>query len=383
MRRFLLIIALIISGLGLNAHCSTVEYDGFSLDFVVTDVTDKKCEVVCNSAPETEMTIVIPSSVMIEGVEYSVTSLGYEAFYDCDKLTGIEIPNHAETVPYAENMFHETSSDLIVYVPAVSIDLYKADEYWNIRTIKEISDGTTVTVVATPNEGYKFISWTEDDVIVSEDAEYTFVISHDSDLVANFAEDVNYWDPDETMYPNNMSITAVVEIDGEEQRTTDIEIGAFCGDEVRGSNRLKYEDGVLDRYFLYITIYGESQDEIMFRYYDVENSEEYAFPSEEIVVFGVNSTVGSIKEPYELQFGMLGVEEMNTQEFTVYPNPATVSEEIYLGGNFEMVEVYNALGVKVAIYENVDKIESLETTGIYVIKVVNGSESRYCRVIVR
>lgn len=68
MRRFILIIALIISGLGLNAHCSTVEYDGYSLDFVVTDVTDKKCEVVCNSAPETEMTIVIPSSVMIEGV---------------------------------------------------------------------------------------------------------------------------------------------------------------------------------------------------------------------------------------------------------------------------------------------------------------------------
>ena len=119
----------------------------------------------------------------------------------------------------------------------------------------------------------------------------------------------------------------------------------------------------------FVTIYGEPQDEIMFRYYDVENTEEYAFPSEEVVVFGVNST--------------LGVEEMNTQEFTVYPNPATVSEEIYLGGNFEMVEVYNALGVKVAIYENVDKIDSLETIGIYVIKVVNGSESRYCRVIVR
>lgn len=84
----------------------------------------------------------------------------------------------------------------------------------------------------------------------------------------------------------------------------------------------------------FVTIYGESQDEIMFRYYDVENSEEYAFPSEEVVVFGVNSTLGSIKEPYELHFGMLGVEEMNTQEFTVYPNPATVSEEIYLGGVF-------------------------------------------------
>lgn len=48
-----------------------------------------------------------------------------------------------------------------------------------------------------------------------------------------------------------------------------------------------------------------------------------------------------------------------------------------------MVEVYNALGVKIAIYVNVDKIDSLETTGIYVIKVVNNSESRYCRVIVR
>ena len=196
------------------------------------------------------------------------------------------------------------------------------------------------------------------------------------ELKQNITPENNYWRPDMTKYANNMNIIAFVDTDSY------YEIGAFCEGECRGSARPIYIEE-LDKNMIFLTVYGEPQDEIMFRYYDVENSEEYAFPSEEIVVFGVNSTLGSIKEPYELHFGMLGVEEMNTQEFTVYPNPATVSEEIYLGGNFEIVEVYNALGVKIAIYENVDKIESLETTGIYVIKVVNGSESRYCRVIVR
>ena len=195
-------------------------------------------------------------------------------------------------------------------------------------------------------------------------------------LKQNVTPEDNYWQPDMTKYADNMNIIAVVDSD------SDYEIGAFCEGECRGSARPIYIEE-LDKKMIFLTVYGESQDEIMFRYYDVEKAEEYAFPADEMVVFGINSTLGSIKEPYDLHFGMLGVEDKNTEVFTVYPNPATISEEIYLGGSFEMVEVYNALGVKVAIYEDVDKIESLKTAGVYVIKIINDNEARYCRVIIK
>ena len=48
--------------------------------------------------------------------------------------------------------------------------------------------GTSCTVTATPYEGYIFKNWTEDGVEVSTDATYTFAVTSDRDLVANFEE---------------------------------------------------------------------------------------------------------------------------------------------------------------------------------------------------
>ncbi len=47
-------------------------------------------------------------------------------------------------------------------------------------------DGSTATVTATPNEHYNFVNWTENGDEVSTDAEYTFTVSGDRELVANF-----------------------------------------------------------------------------------------------------------------------------------------------------------------------------------------------------
>ena len=46
--------------------------------------------------------------------------------------------------------------------------------------------GQTCTVTATPNEGYSFINWTENGAVVSENSEYSFMVSDERDLVANF-----------------------------------------------------------------------------------------------------------------------------------------------------------------------------------------------------
>lgn len=43
-----------------------------------------------------------------------------------------------------------------------------------------------VSLVANPNDGYIFLNWTENDSVLSEDADYTFIITSDRNLVANF-----------------------------------------------------------------------------------------------------------------------------------------------------------------------------------------------------
>ena len=47
-------------------------------------------------------------------------------------------------------------------------------------------EAQTVTLTATANEGYKFLNWTEDGEVVSNEAKYLFIATKDRDLVANF-----------------------------------------------------------------------------------------------------------------------------------------------------------------------------------------------------
>ncbi len=47
--------------------------------------------------------------------------------------------------------------------------------------------GENVTVDAIPNPGFQFVSWTQNGFVVSEESIYTFQITHDSELMAQFA----------------------------------------------------------------------------------------------------------------------------------------------------------------------------------------------------
>ena len=55
----------------------------------------------------------------------------------------------------------------------------------------EYEETEEITVTATANEGYEFVNWTENDVQVSTDANYTFEVLADRALVANF-EQITY-----------------------------------------------------------------------------------------------------------------------------------------------------------------------------------------------
>ena len=50
----------------------------------------------------------------------------------------------------------------------------------------QVDWGTEYTVTATPNEGWEFLNWTENGEVVSTNPVYTFTVTADRNLVANF-----------------------------------------------------------------------------------------------------------------------------------------------------------------------------------------------------
>ena len=65
--------------------------------------------------------------------------------------------------------------------------------------------GETCTVTATPNTDYHFVNWTENDVAVSSDASYTFTVTGDRDLVANFSQTL----PESCYAPTDVTVSNV------------------------------------------------------------------------------------------------------------------------------------------------------------------------------
>ena len=108
---------------------------------------------------------------------------------------------------------------------AVFVELYDVTLSVNIEEAGAVTGAATytkgdeVTLTATPNEGYKFLNWTENDTIVSEESKYSFTIVGDRNLVANFVstESIEELTSSLRIYPNPVNdeliIEAEVEID--------------------------------------------------------------------------------------------------------------------------------------------------------------------------
>lgn len=201
-------------------------------------------------------------------------------------------------------------------------------------------------------------------------------------LGKNITPKGNHWEPDMYQYANNMSIVAALSVNGELQNTENIEVAAFCNGECRGSAKPMFIEQ-LDKYVVFLTVYGNENDEIVFRLYDAENNEEFAGIADEIMTFAANGTIGSVSTPYIINFGFCGISEMADNSIEIYPNPANKNSEIQFGENCEKIEVFNSIGAKIAEYQNVSKIEGFATAGVYVIRVTNGEKSCNQKLIIK
>ena len=206
----------------------------------------------------------------------------------------------------------------------------------------------------------------------------TFTYSYPSTreaVKANVTSENNYWVPASSQYANNMTMVAVLDVKG-----GDYEVAAFVGGEVRGSARPVYIES-LDAYMFFLTIHGEEVEEMTFKVYDLATGEEYDLNNR--MNYSNDAVVGSIDNPYLLSRGTTGIGESAMSEVNIYPNPTTTGREVNLGSVCDTVEVFNALGVKIAEYQNVDAIDALETAGIYVIRITNDGNVQNCRLIVK
>lgn len=86
----------------INSYGDTIYYNITSTSFPYTvEVTFKGNQYTINNIYYSD-TISIPSSVMYNGIQYSVTSIGYNAFSYNDNLTDVEIPSSVKYIgPYA------------------------------------------------------------------------------------------------------------------------------------------------------------------------------------------------------------------------------------------------------------------------------------------
>ena len=144
----------------------------------------------------------------------SVSSIGSSAFAGCSGLTSITAKRTVAPSTSA-NAFDGIPDDIPVYIPCGSRNSY--DSCWSHFTnfIEEMDAHVTVnsadnsmgtarvvnqptcasptsTVVATPNTGYVFTSWTEGDIAVSTSATYSFSVTADRILTAQFAPTTTY-----------------------------------------------------------------------------------------------------------------------------------------------------------------------------------------------
>lgn len=167
------------------------------------------------------------------------------------------------------------------------------------------AEGANCTLTATPNTGYAFVNWTKNNVVVSTNASYNFTVSEAATYVANFelqGQITNHWTPiGGTQY--NMTISGVIYINNVEQTVTTLEVGAFCGDECRGSMLPEFFPPS-SQYVVSLTVVSNQQngETITFKLYDHSSGQELNLQCVNDITFASNEIVGTMGNWFQFAF---------------------------------------------------------------------------------
>ena len=106
---FSLILSVVFST---SASAYDVKIDGIYYNL---NSEGKTAEVTVNWNDRYSGEVVIPSSITVEGKEYTVKSIGNEAIYKCSGLTSVDIPNSVTSI--GDGAFWDCSGLTSVTIP--------------------------------------------------------------------------------------------------------------------------------------------------------------------------------------------------------------------------------------------------------------------------
>ena len=257
-------------------------------------------------------------SVLIDGVPQNVENLEIAAFHN-NELRGVGV-----TTLFTPKQTYVATIKIYGTTPSEEISL----KLYDSRSEKELSSD------------YKF-DWNPD-----ENGTPLNPIS------VNFYE--KHWDSNEN-YQNTMSIACTIKINGEIQKRTDLELAAFCGNDLRGATRVEKLEGG-DLYIAILYIGGTDGETINFKLYDptidMELTTDYAVP------FQTNATMGDDEEiimEFNAPVAQLGTEKfMTLAEAVAVAQPNETIELINnaKGNGIVINKVRVPFGVICAIYES-------------------------------
>jgi hypothetical protein len=210
-----------------------------------------------------------------------------------------------------------------------------------------------------------------------------------AELAENVTAADNHWVLDMHAYPDNMTVTAVVELDDVELTSDSYELAAFANGECRGSVRLMYIEPI-DRHIAFLIVAGEEVTTLSFSLYDTTTGKEIHGADEQIN-FSNNATLGDLMEPYVIRFRSTTGTSDWARKLHVFPNPVARGENVSLGqteyetGEMQ-IEIINALGVVVETLRatSVQTITAPDVAGVYTLRItVEGKGTCYRKLVVR
>lgn len=183
------------------------------------------------------------------------------------------------------------------------------------------------------------------------------------------------WQPEEATNPDNMNMIAVVNLNDEELRSENVEIGVFNGETCRGAVHPMYVEA-LDQYVVFLTMFGEENEPFSFRLLDNETGDIYE-SNEASVRFQADAVIGKLRSPFELNFN---TKNMVANHLHLFPNPVHHGEMVNMilpEGNVT-VEVVNMLGSTVKSLRMAGSELSADMApGVYTVKVIDGEGHVY------
>jgi len=259
----------------------------------------------------TELDFLVPQNIF-NGIytQFTVTKNGYPAHTNDYTVTNGNITFHTAGV-YNVIMTNaaiisrpvtpaEVKFNVTVTLPTYTITATAgANGTINPSGAVSVNHGASQQFDFTPSLGYRIeqvlINGVNNPTAVAAGI-YTFEnVTSDYTIEVTFARNMKWSNPT-GIYSGNMTIIGVVVLDGIELRSDMIEVGAFYGEECRGTRITEYVAD-FDKYLCFLMVYGETSVPLTFKVYDHETETEY--DAENTMTYITDLVIGNPVDAYE------------------------------------------------------------------------------------